>query len=50
MIELIIKTGLDDPKDFHTKIPEFHRTRTDGRQVAFLPQICELVEEYGVEV
>lgn len=46
MIEAIIKTGLDDPKDFYSKIPEYYRTRTDGRQMVYLPRICELVEEY----
>jgi hypothetical protein len=49
MIDLVIKTRLDDPQDFHSKIPEFRRTRTDGRQMAYLTRICELVEEYGVE-
>ncbi|MBL6081945.1 DUF4011 domain-containing protein [Belnapia sp. T18] len=49
MIELIIKMDLDDPEDFHAKIPEFHRTRTDGRQVAYLVRICDLVAEFGVK-
>lgn len=49
MIELIIKTSLDDPTDFHSKIPEFHRTRTDGRQVAYLTRICDLTAEFGVK-
>jgi very-short-patch-repair endonuclease len=46
MIELIIRTGLDDPQDFHAKIPEFHRSRTDGRQVPYLEKICDLVARY----
>jgi very-short-patch-repair endonuclease len=48
MINLIVKSCLDDPNDFHSKIPEFYRARTDGRQMVYLQQICELVEEYNV--
>jgi hypothetical protein len=46
MIDAIIKTGLDDRKDFLTKIPEYLRSRTDGRQVAFLERICEIAAEH----
>jgi very-short-patch-repair endonuclease len=46
IIEIIVRTGLDEPEEFHHKIPEYLRSRTDGRQVAYLPTICDLVDQH----
>ncbi len=46
MIKAIIKSGLDDPSDFHQKIPDDLRTRTDGRQVPYLERIADIVAEH----
>ncbi len=43
MIAAIIKSGLDDPEDFLEKIPEYLRSRTDGRQVVYIDRICDVV-------
>jgi hypothetical protein len=46
MIDLIVRTGLDDPADFHSKIPEWLRAGTDGRQTRYLERICDVVTEH----
>ena len=46
MIDIIIKSRLEDPVDFFAKIPEYLRSRTDGRQVAYLNQICDVVAAF----
>lgn len=43
MIEEIVKSYLDTPEDFHSKIPQWLRTATDGRQMRYLAEICEIV-------
>ena len=43
MIEVIVRERLDDPDDFAARIPQWLRTRTDGRQMKFLERICDLV-------
>ncbi len=45
MIEAIIRSGLDDRADFHGKIPERLRSGTDGRQMRYLDQICDIVAD-----
>jgi very-short-patch-repair endonuclease len=47
MIKAIVQTGLDDPDDFHAKIPTWLRSKTDGRQMIYLERICELVTDRG---
>jgi very-short-patch-repair endonuclease len=48
IIEVLVRSGLDEPEDFHHKVPEYLRSRTDGRQVTYLPNICDLVVQYQV--
>ncbi len=48
MIDAIVKSGLDEPEDFHNKIPEHLRSRTDGRQVIYLERICDVVAQHEV--
>ena len=48
MIDAIIKSSLNDPEDFHSKVPEHLRSRTDGRQVAYIERICDIVAEHEV--
>lgn len=43
LIEAMIQSHLDDPDDFHSKVPESLRTRTDGRQRRYLDEICDLI-------
>ena len=43
MIAKIAEAALDDADDFSTKIPQWLRTRTDGRQVRYLERICDIV-------
>lgn len=50
MIAAIIKSGLDDPEDFLRKIPEYLRSRTDGRQVVYLDRICHVVAAQSEDV
>jgi hypothetical protein len=45
MIEAIVSSKLDDQEDFHRKIPPHLRSATDGRQVRYLRQICDLVAD-----
>jgi len=45
MVDAIIKARLDDPEDFCAKIPEWLRTKTDGRQMRYLERICDLVAD-----
>lgn len=45
LLREIVASGLDDPADFTTKIPHYLRVGTDGRQMRYLPAICELVAE-----
>ena len=48
MIDTIVEAGLDEPGDFHDKIPEHLRSRTDGRQVTYLERICDVVAQHEV--
>jgi very-short-patch-repair endonuclease len=42
MIKTIVQSGLDDPTDFHEKIPQWFRSKTDGRQIKYLEAICDI--------
>jgi very-short-patch-repair endonuclease len=50
MITAIVQENLNDPDDFTVKIPQWIRTRTDGPQVKYLDQICDLVDQYGADI
>jgi hypothetical protein len=43
MIEVITKNQLTDVEEFTTVVPQWLRTRTDGRQMRYLERICEIV-------
>ena len=47
MIRAIVFAELDDPEEFHVKIPEWLRTKTDGRQMRYLDQICDIVAGFS---
>ena len=44
MINKIVESRLDEPKDFTRKIPLWLRERTDQKQVKYLGTICSIVE------
>jgi very-short-patch-repair endonuclease len=44
MINKIVESRLDEPKDFTRKIPLWLRERTDQKQVKYLGKICSIVE------
>lgn len=47
MLREIVRTHLDDPDDFHRKIPQALRVATEGAQVKrYLDDICEIVARY----
>lgn len=47
MLREIVRQGLDDPDDFHRKIPLALRERTDPEQVRrFLEDVCDLVARH----
>ena len=41
----IVLSELDDPRDFTAKIPQYLRIGTDGRQMKYLRDICDIVAE-----
>ncbi|MCX7932599.1 MAG: hypothetical protein N2588_08650 [Rhodovarius sp.] len=43
----IIAFRLDDPEDFHRKIPLALRSATDARQLRYLDAICEIVAQHS---
>jgi hypothetical protein len=45
MIEVMVAEWLDDPADFTAKVPRVMRETTDGRQMRYLPDICEMIAE-----
>ena len=45
MIDVITREWLDDPDDFVAKVPLGMRPSTDGRQMRYLPEICDIVAE-----
>ena len=47
VLRVIVGSRLDDPADFHGKVPPRLRAATDGRQVRYIGRICEIVAEHG---
>jgi very-short-patch-repair endonuclease len=48
MLREIVRTHLDDPDDFHRKIPQHLRVATEGAQVKrYLDEICDIVARYS---
>jgi very-short-patch-repair endonuclease len=47
MISIFVQEKLDDPDEFTAKVPQYLRTRTDGRQMKYLGRICDLVERHS---
>ncbi len=49
MIDAFLEARLDDPGDFHAKIPRRLREETDGRHMRFLPEIADIVAEMAAD-